>query len=176
MRCRISIKKLRNNQGQTLIEILVAMGIAVTVITSMTIVVTSAISNANYSKNQNLATEFAQEGMEVVRQMQVNNYQTLSTLSGRYCLAPTCSAITAASGSCGSNVSGNTANCAVNISNTLIRQVDIFPPGSAQAKCVNTIQATVSVLWTDGKCQAGTYCHNQQIISCFSNTNSAQNP
>jgi type II secretory pathway pseudopilin PulG len=163
--------------GQTLVELLIALSIAIVVITSMTIAVVSSLNNAAFSKNQTLATQYAQEGMEIVKQMQVSNYQTFSSLSGRYCLSQTCSALTTSTGSCGLNSNGNVANCSTNVnSNLFIRQIDMFLPGSAQAKCLNTTQATVSVLWTDGKCPANTYCHSEQIVSCFSNANIAPAP
>ncbi|HSW88354.1 MAG TPA: hypothetical protein VLG12_04275 [Candidatus Saccharimonadales bacterium] len=166
------------SQGQTLVEVLIAISITVLIVSSMTIAVITAISNTDYSKNQNLATQFAQEGMEVVKQLEGTNYQTLSSLNGRYCLAQTCSTLTTTTGSCGLNAAGNTTNCSTNVNNNFfIRQIDMLPAGAAGAKCINTIQATVSVLWTDGKCTpAGTYCHSEQIVSCFSNVNTVATP
>jgi prepilin-type N-terminal cleavage/methylation domain-containing protein len=172
----VTKKTYGNNQGQTLIEILIAMGIAGVIVTAMTISVTSAINNANYSKNQSLATQYSQEGMEIVKQMQQVNYQTFNALSGRYCLAQTCSSLTV-NGICGKNPGGNNTNCAVNINNNLfIRQVDMLAVGAPLSKCVNSTQATVSVLWTDGKCAMGVYCHSEQLVSCFSNANTAPIP
>jgi hypothetical protein len=168
---------LFNDTGQTLVETLIALSIGIVIITSMTIAVISSLNNATYSKNQNLATQYAQEGMEIVKQMQVSNYQTFSTLSGRYCLAQTCSTIATSVGICGVNVNGNANNCATNLNNNFfIRQVDVLAPGAAQAKCLSTTQATVSVLWTDGKCSSGVFCHSEQVTSCFSNINAAPIP
>lgn len=167
----------RSSQGQTLVEVLIAISLSIIIITSMTIAVTTALSNADFSKNQNLATQFAQEGMEIIRQQQGTNYQTLNTLNGRYCLAQTCAAVVSGAGSCGVNPGGISSNCSANLnSNFFIRQVDILPAGSAGAKCVNTVQATVSVLWADGKCPVGTYCHTEQIVSCFSNASAVSIP
>ncbi|HSW96775.1 MAG TPA: hypothetical protein VLF89_03040 [Candidatus Saccharimonadales bacterium] len=177
-----SFKRIKKNiqthsQGQTLVEVLIAVSITVLIVSSMTIAVITALSNTDYSKNQNLATQFAQEGMEIVKQLEGVNYQTLNSLNGRYCLAQSCSTLTTTTGICGLNTNGNTNNCNTNINNNFfIRQIDILPAGSAGAKCVNTIQATVSVLWTDGKCTAGTYCHSEQIVSCFSNVNTVTAP
>lgn len=178
MKDLLDFKKLvYKSEGQTLVEVLIAISVTVIIISSMTIAVITAISNADYSKNQNLATQFAQEGMEIVKQMQGSNYQTLSTLNGRYCLAQTCSMLSTGSGSCGVNSGGTGSNCSTNVNNNIfIRQVDILPAGSPQSTCVNTIQATVTVLWTDSKCNAGAYCHNEQIVSCFSNASSASTP
>jgi|SRR5579859_5116766 len=170
-------RKKGSTRGQTLAEVLIAVGISVVLLTSMTVAITTALSNTDYSKNQNLATQYAQEGMELLKQMQVTDYQTFSSLSGRYCLAQTCSAVTTSNGICGPNLGGSAINCATNMNNNFfIRQVDMLTAGSAQAKCINTTQATVSVLWTDGKCPTGTYCHSEQIISCFSNNNTVPIP
>lgn len=161
-------------RGQTLIEILIAMAIGIVVISVMTVAVTTAVNNANVSKNQNLSTQYAQEGMEIVRQLQMSNYQLFSSFSGRYCLANSCTVISAAiGGACGKNAAGTTTNCTSNINNNLyIRQVDVLQPGSIGETCDNTTtQVTSSVLWTDGKCPAGSYCHSERIVSCFSNVN-----
>lgn len=159
------------NFGQTLIEMLVAVGIAVIVISSMTVAVTTALSNAAFSKNQSLATQYAQEGMELVKNEANSSYQTFSNMLGRYCLSQTCASDISM---CNKQSSGN---CPTNINyNLFIRQADILSAGSGLSKCVNSIQATISVLWSDGKCQAGAYCHTVSVVSCFSNANVIQTP
>ncbi len=150
-------------QGQTLAEVLIAIALLGIILTSMTIVVTTALSNANFSKNQELATQYAQEGMELVKQLQLTNYQKLNGFSGRYCVDQ--------NGVWNLNSSGYSSNCAVNINNFFIRQIDVFPIGSAKSSCIDTIQAAASVLWSDGKCINGAYCHSEQIVSCFSDVN-----
>lgn len=166
--------RLREDEitGQTLVEVLIAISVVLVIMSSITMAVISAINNATAGKNQVLATHYAQEGMEIVKQLQINNYKTFNSLAGRYCLAQSCATLATSVGSCGSNSNGNVANCSQNVNNNFfIRQIDILAAGSAQAKCVNTIQATVSVLWADGKCATGTFCHTEQVISCFSNAN-----
>ncbi|MBI3069818.1 MAG: hypothetical protein HYY87_00750, partial [Candidatus Levybacteria bacterium] len=54
-------------KGQTLIEVLLALGTAVVVLSATVVAVLSALNNAQFSKNQSLATQYAQEGMEVMR-------------------------------------------------------------------------------------------------------------
>src|SRR5579871_2689483 len=160
-------------KGQTLIEILIAISLAMVVLTAMSVAVTTGLSNATLSKNQNLATEYAQEGMELIKQMQLADYSTLTTLSGRYCLAQTCSALSSSQNGCWVNAAGNNAPCPTNISNFFIRQVDI---SQNTVGCPNTLQATIYVLWSDAKCQAGSACHSEQLISCFSNPNPISAP
>ena len=51
-------------KGETLIEALGALAIVAIVITAVTMVVTTALSNALFNENQTLATKFAQQGVE----------------------------------------------------------------------------------------------------------------
>jgi len=57
-----------NQKGQGLVEALIALGAAVIIIAAITIAVITAVSNSDFSTEQNLATGFAQQGMEIVRQ------------------------------------------------------------------------------------------------------------
>lgn len=54
-------------QGQTLVEVMIALGAAILIITSLVAGVATAVRNTRFSKNQALATKYAQEGMEEVR-------------------------------------------------------------------------------------------------------------
>jgi type II secretory pathway pseudopilin PulG len=60
------MKKLKN-RGQSLIEVLTALAIAVLVIIALVAGVTFAIRNLTHAKNQALATQYAQEGLEMAR-------------------------------------------------------------------------------------------------------------
>ena len=169
------INQAAGSRGQTLVEVLIAIGVAVIVVSSMTIAVTTALSNAAYSKDQSLAAQYAQEGMELVTSEKNADFQTFSNLFGRYCMANCSSNIS----TCFQNPHASDSDCAPNINNKLfIRQIDILRVGSPslKLKCVSSIQATVSVLWTDGKCNAGAYCHTVSLVSCFSDANVIQGP
>lgn len=73
-------------KGQTLVEVLLALGTAVVVLSATVVTVLSALNNAQFSKNQNLATQYAQEGMEVMRKMRNSNWTLFSSYSDQYCL------------------------------------------------------------------------------------------
>lgn len=60
------MKRLLKN-GQTLIEILIAVAIVVLVLVAVVSRVVEAVSSANFARNQTLATRFAQEGVEWAR-------------------------------------------------------------------------------------------------------------
>ena len=60
--------------GQTLIEVLVALAGITIIVTSLTVAVITSLNSAEFVKNQNLATQYAQQGMEVMRFMRNTNF------------------------------------------------------------------------------------------------------
>jgi Tfp pilus assembly protein PilW len=81
---------MSNEKGQTLIEVLVGLAAGVIVIGAITIVTINALNNAQFSENQNLATEYAQQAMENMRNMRDTDYGNFSLLSGAYCMGKVC--------------------------------------------------------------------------------------
>lgn len=55
------------SKGQSLLELIIVMAVAVIVIGALTVVTISSLRNANLSKNQLQATKYAQEGIEKIR-------------------------------------------------------------------------------------------------------------
>lgn len=150
-------KKIISQSGQVLIEVLVALGVIVVVVSMVTISTATSLSNVEFSRTQNQATQYAQEGMEVIRSIRNNNVTNFTALSGSYCLAQDSSVLT------------QPAPCSVNIDNTFIRSVTIEK--NNVAICAGGTKTTVLVSWTDGKCSSGSYCHNATIASCIAVTN-----
>ncbi len=162
-------------KGQTLIEVLVALGIAVVVLTAMGTAVISALNNAQFSKSQNLATHYAVEGMEVMRRIRDSDWTTFTGFSGDYCLPANSSTITLRSGS-------PRPQCLPpNIPPSFVREVLIQ---QAFPQCVTNslpprpgARVVVSVFWTDGSCAAASpYCHVARNESCFSNATVVPSP
>jgi prepilin-type N-terminal cleavage/methylation domain-containing protein len=58
---------ISEKSGQTLIEILVAIALITVVMVAVVSRTIEAVRNANFAKNQSLATRFAQEGVEWAR-------------------------------------------------------------------------------------------------------------
>lgn len=58
---------VRNNLGQTLIELLMALGAGVLIVLAIVGGLIMAGKNSQFAKNQNLATRYAQEGIELIR-------------------------------------------------------------------------------------------------------------
>lgn len=149
--------------GQTLIEVLIGLAVAVIIISSMTGIVITTLSNVNASKTQNLASQYALEGMEIARRLRDNDYQTFSSLNGLYCLAKTCTILNNNNADpCGKN-----ATCTQNV-DTFIRQVNVVQ--NAGTVCRGGTKITVTVSWSDAKCGASSYCHSTQLISCFNSS------
>lgn len=62
-----------NTKGQSLLEITIAIGVAVLVISALTITTLIGLRNSQFSQNQILATKYAQEGLEKVKSMRLRN-------------------------------------------------------------------------------------------------------
>ncbi len=61
------LSPLVHKNGQSLIEVVVTMAIAVLIITGLVFTAGEAIKNAQFSKSQALATKYAEEGLEKIR-------------------------------------------------------------------------------------------------------------
>lgn len=169
---------MRRNSGQTLIEVLVALGTSVVIISAITVAVLSSLSNVEFEKNQSLATSYAQQGMEIIRSMSNNNYGLFKLLSGKYCLAKSCTALTSSRGdSCGPE--GVTCQPVPNV-DTFMREVtiDTSQSNNCVAGGIHFTEATTTVSWSDSKCTDtnNLFCHQVSISSCFSDANIITGP
>jgi type II secretory pathway pseudopilin PulG len=147
-------------KGQTLIEALVALGAAVLVLSAITVAVISALNNVQYTKNQNLATQYAQQGVETMRQLSQSNWGDFSSNNNtNYCLPDGSSTL----------VDFPVNGCGQNIG-IFVREVDI---AQSSLSCSGAVLITVIVSWSDSKCQdpSSPYCHNVTLNSCLSNHN-----
>lgn len=69
-----------NENGQSLVEVVIALGIAVIIVIAFTNATITSVRNSQYSKNQNLATKYAQESIELIRAIRDQN--TVGSVSG----------------------------------------------------------------------------------------------
>jgi hypothetical protein len=164
-----------NTKGQTLVEVIVALGAAVLILSALTIAVVTGLHNVSQSSAQNAAAQSAETGMEVVQQMRDSDWATLSSLSGSYCLADSCSSLSASAGSCGPKIG---SSCGVNVDNLYVREVTLSKDA---ASCLTTspvpsapvsqVKVNVTVSWKDSKCTNASdpYCHKTSLESCLSN-------
>jgi len=149
-----------SEKGQSLVEALIALGAAAIVVSAMAVAAITAVNNSDFSKYQNLATHYAQQGIEVIRQKSQLDWTYFSTSSGTFCLNQDSNVFLPSLGfPCNRNIS-------LNGKAFFVRQVTFAPAGSP---CDNGTHVSVAVQWTDGKCASGSFCHNVSLDSCFSN-------
>ena len=153
-----------NQKGQSLIEALIALGAAAFIVSAVAMAVITAVNNSDFSKNQNLATQYAQQGMDILRHKSESDWQSFSAYGGNYCLSQDSTALTPQS-----------VECPKNISNFFVRQITISQNSSG---CSGNARVSVSVAWTDGKCtsSANVYCHAAVLDSCLANITQTQLP
>lgn len=77
-----------NDKGQTLLEVLGALGAATIVLIAIVAVTGTSLSNAQFSKNQNQATFYAQQGIEIVRNLRDSEEWLVFSArgGGTYCI------------------------------------------------------------------------------------------
>lgn len=152
-------------KGQTLIEVVIALATSVGVISAIVVAVMSSLNNTEFTKNQNLASAFSQQGMEIVRSTAKINWASFLTYNKvYYCLSKNSTILTAmGSNGCGQNV------------DIFSRGIEIWKDSS---DCQNEVKVISTVSWSDSKCTSANdlFCHKVKINSCLANINGTQNP
>lgn len=151
-----------NQKGQTLIEALIALGMAVTIISAITSVVIYSLNNSSFSKNQNLARSYVQQSMEKIRGEVRSNYSSfVSTYDTPHCIDEN------------NTLTKKQFNCEP--AGTFVKEADFE---SQSPDCQNSLKVTVTVSWNDSKCtdRLNLYCHNVSSSTCFANINVIPSP
>jgi Tfp pilus assembly protein PilV len=79
------MKILRKNaNGQTLLEIVVTMGLGLVVITGIAVVTVNGLKNSQLAKNQSIATKLSQQGLEKVRSIRSQNCTVKNDITEYY--------------------------------------------------------------------------------------------
>lgn len=175
--------------GQTLLEILLAFSVSILVLSAIVIGITTSLSNTQYTRNQNSANSYAQEGMAVVRQIKNSSWSSF-LLKGQknYCLAENSTELVVrTSANCEQNVgifsrevtiehgytSGNSSgDSSCSPGNPPMPTPTPTPPVTPEWSKI-----TVKVSWSDNKCPLGTpLCHKVELITCLSNADQKQSP
>lgn len=146
--------KIKNNEeGQSLIEVLASLVIAILIIGALINAVTASIRNAQFAKNSSLATKYAQEGMEFIRSQRDTANTWVEFRDGRVRTFPWCLKSTAwpeAVGYCGEEDK---------ITGTIFtREAYISEESDTKVK------AKVIVKWKDQSSQE----HKSELVSIFS--------
>jgi len=168
------MKKKYFMQGQTIIEVLVALTTAVVIVSAITIAVITSLRNVEYSRTQNTATRYAQEGMEFMRFLRDSNFSKFAVLTAntRYCLAKGETSLTATNASdCGDNVDYFSRSIVMEDNSEYCAAI---PPPAPNPPSLNTSRKViVLVSWTDNKCiddqgESTGRCHKASLVSCLS--------
>ena len=79
--------KIRFFSGQTIIEVLFAVGVISICLVALMAAITSAVNNARFAKNSGLANKYAQEAVEVARRLRDRNSWSdfTSNFNGNMC-------------------------------------------------------------------------------------------
>lgn len=132
--------------GQSLFEVVIAVGISALIITGIAAAALNSIQNSSYARDKNLATNYVQETMEWLRQVRDKETQAFAgkaIIGGVYCLSSLPSSVTSwpsLKTSCSS---------AAPISNTIfVRKIEFIectgcPP--------NVVRVKTTVTWKDSK-------------------------
>lgn len=155
----------KNQKGQSIVEALIALGAGVIIISGIVVAVINSVGNTNYSKNQNLATSYAQQALEVLNTSAKNDWTAFSNLSGRYCLDKDSTALYHPSGSI-------CLRAGVPNVDNFVREVSIVQSDGNCPNCCNGgKRVKTTVLWSDGKCtdSSNLYCHKIDLVSCITN-------
>ena len=156
-----------NQKGQGLVEALIALGAAVIIISAITVAVITAVHNSDFAKYQNLATNYAEQGIQIVQQKSQLDWTDTATYSGTgvWCLPQGTTDFY-------SHVTDSyCASKGVNVQNKFFRQLEL----KSSSSCSTNIQVEVTVKWTDSKCSGiSDLCHNVILYSCIADINRTQ--
>lgn len=140
----------KEQQGQSVIELLIALVVVLVVILALVSVVTTAVSTTDFARKKAQAANYAQEGMEEMRIYRDAGWTAFSNRVGTskgdketYALA-------------GSTPSGSDCPTTPNLASVFIRCVTF------ERIAANQIGITVTVSWVDSK---GT--HKSELSSYF---------
>lgn len=143
-------------KGQSLFELVLAIGVSALMIIVVVSLVNNAVQSANFSRNQTLATRYAETASEWLRGQRDSNITTFLANAGSppasWCLkdVPLTDTSWNQHSACGSTdvVSGTIFTRQVDFSTSLIP----FPtPPAAPTTSKTVVNATVVVSWNDSK-------------------------
>lgn len=150
--------------GQSLVEAIIALTAAIIVVSSIVAAIVLSLNNAQYSKYQNLATQYAQEGIEIVKKISASNWNDFSqSVDVYYCLPE--GALSPSPNPAGSPCPANAYYVGSSGSQVPIfrRSIKIEHGGI----CAPGSRITSKVSWSDSKCTSGDiYCHSVELNTC----------
>jgi type II secretory pathway pseudopilin PulG len=100
------LKKIQNQNGYTLAEVIISILVSIMVIGALTFAMISSLRNAQLAKRQSQATKYAQEGLEKVRSIRdrggsVVNFSTAAIFTDLWTIDMSASGLCSVAGSRG---------------------------------------------------------------------------
>ena len=80
------MKHPRYSQGQTIVEAIVVVSVVVILMTGLVAATTASLKSAQSSRIRGVATSQAEDGLEYVRSLRDESWDTFQSYSGEYCL------------------------------------------------------------------------------------------
>ncbi len=118
--------------GQTLVEIVVSLGIVLLLIVGLIVATTAAVHTSEQGRMRSLAVQYTQEGLELARQLRDSDWSAFASRNGLWCLD-------------GANTwTPGSISCPVNITNTFSRGVTFTWNAGA-----SRMELTSTVVWQD---------------------------
>ena len=167
--------------GQSLVEVLVSLTVAAAVLSAITVGVIYSLRNSQFAKNQNLASHYAAQGMEIIRQIR-DDKSTLSSYTNiSYCLGQDSISLSIPPvAGCGQNVGQKDIGPNPQPIYIYSRKVRIDQPNPLveENKCEKkNYKVSVIVSWWDNVCgNTSNFCHKVNLISCLSDRKKALKP
>lgn len=158
------LNTIRENKGQTLLEVMVGLSIAILIISAIVVSVINALNNEQFGVSQNQATQLAQEGVDYFRDLSQSDWASFITYSASsgYCLAQ--NSLTPET----RPATGCTANAG--LKREIYVELNSTSCLTPTPPVINNARVTARVKWTDGKCSGSgdaLYCHKTEVISCM---------
>ena len=154
-------------KGQSLVEVVISLSIAIIVMVAFTNATIAAIRNAQYAKNQNTATRIAQKTLELIRVIRDQNNNVgsnpWSNLWGNTgeiggegrCYTLNETNLTLAP------VSGCNATTDETVEQKFKRRIKLSTTGTCQPTGCPPITVSVRISWTDGKAEHVSHASTQ---------------
>ncbi|TSC89467.1 MAG: Uncharacterized protein G01um10145_624 [Microgenomates group bacterium Gr01-1014_5] len=150
--------KKNRSKGQSLFELIIAIGIGIIIVTAIVQLVTISVRNASFAKNKNEATRLAQQALEWLRSEKEKDWAVFYNRTGNpaYWCLPTLAWIAGQCGS-GQTISGSTTFTR----QATLDQDDIDDDGEV----IDIAVVVVTVFWTEGG-----KTHQSQVTTQFGET------
>ena len=165
--------------GQTLIEVLVALTASVVIVAAIVSASLTALTSSEFTRDQNTATQFTSQGMEIIRDMRNQSIASLSATylpDETYCLAKTCTTLDATIPNCWVQNPTCTQNADKFIRKVIVVHDSVdcnstpTPSGEPVGVLGSNVKITIITSWYDNKCTdaSNQFCHQTTLSSCFS--------